>query len=187
VLHLFFAAHEEVDDLCYARLSRNPRAGSPQRPQSSQRRAETFFSVVSVHSVLHLFFAAHEEVDDLCYGAAEPQPKSRLTTEATEFAEKSRNIFLCGLRALCAASSLRRPRRSSRFVLQQDYRPCPDPEIGTHTGRGSQRRICATRLTLLANAVLVWSTVRMDEIVSQLQASGEEVQDEARAHVSPLA
>jgi hypothetical protein len=36
-------------------------------------------------------FASHEEVDRLCYNAPEPQPKRRLTTE---FAEKSRSIFL---------------------------------------------------------------------------------------------
>ena len=38
---------------------------SPQRPQSSQRKAEVSFSVVSVRSVVDLFFAADEEVDGL--------------------------------------------------------------------------------------------------------------------------
>ena len=36
---------------------------SPQRPQSSQRRAWVFFSVISVASVVHLFFAARGEVE----------------------------------------------------------------------------------------------------------------------------
>jgi hypothetical protein len=36
---------------------------SLQRPQSSQIRAEVFFSAISVPSVVHLFFAARGEVE----------------------------------------------------------------------------------------------------------------------------
>jgi hypothetical protein len=50
-----------------ARRSRNPTGDSPQRPRSSQRKAEMFFSVNSVASVVGLFFAAHEEVGGLGY------------------------------------------------------------------------------------------------------------------------
>ena len=41
---------------------------SPQRPQSSQRNAEVFCSVVSVRFVVDPFFAADEEVDGLSHG-----------------------------------------------------------------------------------------------------------------------
>jgi hypothetical protein len=36
------------------------------------------------------------------------QPNRRPTPEATEFAEKSGSVFLCGFRALCGASFLHR-------------------------------------------------------------------------------
>jgi hypothetical protein len=49
-------------------------------------------------------------VRESSYSAAEPQPKGRLTTEATEFPEKSRSVLLCGLCALFGASFLRRAR-----------------------------------------------------------------------------
>jgi TnpA family transposase len=42
-------------------------------------------------------------------------------------------------------------------------------------------------LGLLSNAVLVWNTVRMTEILAQLQAAGETVPAENLARVSPLA
>jgi hypothetical protein len=56
------------------RQSRNPGEGSPQRPRSSPRRAEVFFSVVSVRSVVHLFLAAREEVDALCRSGGGSSP-----------------------------------------------------------------------------------------------------------------
>jgi TnpA family transposase len=45
----------------------------------------------------------------------------------------------------------------------------------------------ASCLSLLSNAVLVWNTVRMSEIVARLHASGETVLDEELARISPLA
>ena len=45
----------------------------------------------------------------------------------------------------------------------------------------------ASCLSLLSNAVLVWNTVRMGEIVARLRAAGETVSDEDLARISPLA
>ena len=45
----------------------------------------------------------------------------------------------------------------------------------------------ASCLSLLSNAVLVWNTVRMGEIVARLRAAGETVLDEDLARISPLA
>jgi TnpA family transposase len=45
----------------------------------------------------------------------------------------------------------------------------------------------ASCLSLLSNAVLVWNTVRMGEIVARLRATGETVSDEDLARISPLA
>jgi hypothetical protein len=45
----------------------------------------------------------------------------------------------------------------------------------------------ASCLSLLSNAVLVWNTVRMGEIVTRLRAAGETVSDEDLARISPLA
>ena len=45
----------------------------------------------------------------------------------------------------------------------------------------------ATCLSLLSNAVLVWNTVRMTEILAQLQAGGEVMPAADLARVSPLA
>src|SRR4051812_12594220 len=45
----------------------------------------------------------------------------------------------------------------------------------------------ASCLSLLSNAVLVWNTVRMGEIVARLCAAGETVLDEDLARISPLA
>jgi TnpA family transposase len=42
-------------------------------------------------------------------------------------------------------------------------------------------------LSLLSNAVLVWNTVRMTEILAQLRAAGETIRAEDLARVSPLA
>ena len=44
----------------------------------------------------------------------------------------------------------------------------------------------ASCLSLLSNAVLVWNTVHMERIVTQLRAAGHEISDEDLAHVSPL-
>jgi TnpA family transposase len=44
----------------------------------------------------------------------------------------------------------------------------------------------ASCLSLLSNAVLVWNTVHIDRIITQLRASGHAVADEDLAHVSPL-
>src|ERR1700757_212350 len=44
----------------------------------------------------------------------------------------------------------------------------------------------ASCLSLLSNAVLVWNTVRIAEIVSRLRVSGEEILDNDLARVSPL-
>lgn len=40
--------------------------------------------------------------------------------------------------------------------------------------------------SLLSNAVLVWNTMRIAEIVNQLQAAGQAITDEDLARVSPL-
>src|SRR4051812_37946115 len=45
----------------------------------------------------------------------------------------------------------------------------------------------ASCLSLLSNAVLVWNTVRMGEIVARLRAAGESVSIEDLARISPLA
>jgi len=42
-------------------------------------------------------------------------------------------------------------------------------------------------LTLLSNAVLVWNTVRISEIVASIEASGQTVRPEHLARISPLA
>ena len=42
-------------------------------------------------------------------------------------------------------------------------------------------------LSLLSNTVLVWNTMRMTEILTQLQAVGEVIPAEDLARVSPLA
>lgn len=44
----------------------------------------------------------------------------------------------------------------------------------------------ASCLSLLSNAVLVWNTVHIDHIVTQLRANGNLVRDEDLARVSPL-
>src|SRR3954469_753011 len=44
----------------------------------------------------------------------------------------------------------------------------------------------ASCLSLLSNAVLVWNTVRMGEIVARLRAAGESVSIEDLARISPL-
>jgi hypothetical protein len=45
----------------------------------------------------------------------------------------------------------------------------------------------ASYLSLLSNAVLVWNTVQMSEIIARLRAAGETVSDEDLARISPLA
>jgi hypothetical protein len=45
----------------------------------------------------------------------------------------------------------------------------------------------ASCLNLLSNAVLVWNTVRMSEIVARLRAAGETASDEDLARISSLA
>jgi hypothetical protein len=42
-------------------------------------------------------------------------------------------------------------------------------------------------LSLLSNAVLVWNTVRMTEILAQLRAAGEVIPAEDLVRISPLA
>ncbi len=44
----------------------------------------------------------------------------------------------------------------------------------------------ASCLSLLSNAVLVWNTVRIGQIVERLRASGEEILDADLARISPL-
>jgi len=44
----------------------------------------------------------------------------------------------------------------------------------------------ASCLSLLSNAVLVWNTVRISEIVERLRAAGEQILDTDLARVSPL-
>ena len=44
----------------------------------------------------------------------------------------------------------------------------------------------ASCLSLLSNAVLVWNTLRIAEIVNQLRAAGHAVADQDIARVSPL-
>ena len=45
----------------------------------------------------------------------------------------------------------------------------------------------ASCLSLLSNAVLVWNTIQIGQIVTRLRAAGEEVLDADLAHISPLA
>jgi TnpA family transposase len=44
----------------------------------------------------------------------------------------------------------------------------------------------ASCLSLLSNAVLVWNTLRIGEIVNQLRAAGHAIADQDLARVSPL-
>jgi TnpA family transposase len=44
----------------------------------------------------------------------------------------------------------------------------------------------ASCLSLLSNAVLVWNTLRITEIVNQLRAAGHAIADQDLARVSPL-
>jgi TnpA family transposase len=44
----------------------------------------------------------------------------------------------------------------------------------------------ASCLSLLSNAVLVWNTLRITEIINQLRAAGHEVADRDLARVSPI-
>jgi len=44
----------------------------------------------------------------------------------------------------------------------------------------------ASCLSLLSNAVLVWNTLRITEIVRQLRAAGHAIADQNLARVSPL-
>jgi Tn3 transposase DDE domain len=44
----------------------------------------------------------------------------------------------------------------------------------------------ASCLSLLANAVLVWNTMAIMKIITQLQVAGETVADEDLARISPL-
>jgi hypothetical protein len=44
----------------------------------------------------------------------------------------------------------------------------------------------ASCLSLLSNAVLVWNTLRIAEIVDQLRAAGHAIADQDLARVSPL-
>ncbi len=45
----------------------------------------------------------------------------------------------------------------------------------------------ASCLSLLSNAVLVWNTVHLEKLVTQLRGSGEVILDEDLARISPLA
>lgn len=45
----------------------------------------------------------------------------------------------------------------------------------------------ASCLSLASNAVLYWNTVKMEKIVKQLRANGEEISDEVLSHISLLA
>jgi len=44
----------------------------------------------------------------------------------------------------------------------------------------------ASCLSLLSNAVLVWNTIQMGQIVTRLRSAGEELLDADLAHISPL-
>ncbi|MCZ6812183.1 MAG: Tn3 family transposase, partial [Planctomycetota bacterium] len=44
-----------------------------------------------------------------------------------------------------------------------------------------------TALSVLSNAVLVWNTVKIAEIVEELRSGGQDIRDEDLAHISPLA
>lgn len=44
----------------------------------------------------------------------------------------------------------------------------------------------ASCLSLLSNAVLVWNTLRIAEIINQLRAAGHEIADQDLARVSPI-
>ena len=45
----------------------------------------------------------------------------------------------------------------------------------------------ASCLSLLSNAVVVWNTVQMAQIIAQLRAAGETITDDELARVSPMA
>ena len=45
----------------------------------------------------------------------------------------------------------------------------------------------ASCLSLLSNAVLVWNTTKIGNIVGQLRAAGEQIEDVDLARLSPLA
>jgi len=54
------------------------------------------------------------------------------------------------------------------------------------TGDAEEIMNKASCLSLLSNAVLVWNTIRMTQIVDQLRGAGHEIADQELAHVSPL-
>ena len=56
-----------------------------------------------------------------------------------------------------------------------------------HTGDYGEIMNKARCLSLLSNAVLVWNTVQMGEIVAGLRAAGEAVADDDLSRISPLA
>jgi beta-lactamase regulating signal transducer with metallopeptidase domain len=53
-------------------------------------------------------------------------------------------------------------------------------------GMGGGQREIASCLSLLSNAVLVWNTLRITDIVNQLRAAGHAIADQDLARVSPL-
>lgn len=95
------------------------------------------------------------------------------------------------------------------YILRYIHEPAVRRRVQLHLNRGEQRHKLGSRLffanqgvfrvgdyaeimnkvsclALLSNAVLVWNTVKMAELIGQLQASGEDVEDEDMARVSPL-
>ena len=46
---------------------------------------------------------------------------------------------------------------------------------------------CPPGLSLLSNAVLVWNTIKIGNIVGQLRTAGEQIDDADLSRVSPLA
>jgi TnpA family transposase len=54
------------------------------------------------------------------------------------------------------------------------------------TGDAEEIMNKASCLALLSNAVLVWNTLRIAEIINQLRAAGHEIADQDLARVSPI-
>jgi len=54
------------------------------------------------------------------------------------------------------------------------------------TGDAEEIMNKASCLSLLSNAVLVWNTLRIAEIINQLRAAGHEIADQDLARVSPI-
>jgi|TARA_Y100000815_G_scaffold62600_1_gene51100 TnpA family transposase len=70
------------------------------------------------------------------------------------------------------------------YILRYLHEPELRQRIQLQLNRGEARHSLAS---LLSNAVLVWNTKNLADIVDRIRASGEDVSDAELAQISPLA